>query len=230
MATDRQRQALRRGLVRLVAGMAVVLALLFVPAGSWAWPPGWLCLAALALGLGAGLLVLWRANPDIFVARDRIQPGTKGWDYVFLALVFGGFIAVPVVAGLDFRFGWTRAPGWLVAAGYVLFAAGFVGQVWPQAVNRHFEPGVRIQSDRRHRVVDTGPYALVRHPGYVGGSLFAVGLALALGSLAALLPAAAVVAALLLRTVVEDQTLQRELPGYAEYALRVRFRWLPGVW
>ena len=114
--------------------------------------------------------------------------------------------------------------------GYGLLLLGWLGSGWAQAVNRHFEPSVRIQTDRDHHVITTGPYAFVRHPGYVSGAILAIEIALALGSLWALLPAALVCVVLVIRTNLEDATLQRELLGYAEYAARVRCKWIPGVW
>jgi protein-S-isoprenylcysteine O-methyltransferase Ste14 len=98
------------------------------------------------------------------------------------------------------------------------------------AVNPYFEPSVRIQSDRGHRVVTTGPYAYVRHPAYICGVMMIAGLALGLGSLFALLPAVPVAVMLAFRTILEDATLLHELPGYAAYARRVRYKWIPGVW
>jgi protein-S-isoprenylcysteine O-methyltransferase Ste14 len=101
---------------------------------------------------------------------------------------------------------------------------------WAEAVNKFFEPTVRIQTDRGQTVIDSAPYATVRHPGYVGGLLFAVGTALGLGSLWALIPAGIACLLLILRTQWEDQTLQAELPGYREYTERVRYKLIPGVW
>lgn len=225
-----QQQALQKSLISLVVTMAIVAVLLFGTAGTLDWARGWWFIAALFVAMLASVFVLWRTNPDIFVARARVQKGTKGWDYIFIVLIIGGLAALFPIAGLDYRFGWLQAPDWLVVIGYLLFALSFVGQVWPQATNRHFEAGVRIQTDRQHVVVDWGPYALVRHPGYVSGSLLAISVALALGSIVALIPAAIVIVALVIRTTVEDRTLQQELPGYAEYALRVKYRWVPGVW
>ena len=121
-------------------------------------------------------------------------------------------------------------PDWVVWLGYALFVLSFAGQTWPQAVNRHFEPGVRIQSDRGQTVIDTGPYAIVRHPGYTSGSLLALSVPLCLGSWWALLPALVVVAGLAVRTPFEERTLRAELPGYTEYTQRVKWRWVPGVW
>ena len=175
---------------------------------------------------------LWRVNPEIFAARRRVTgEGTKSWDLVLISILLAGFLATLIVAGLDGgRFHWAPAPPWAVIAGYVLMVLGCFGSGWAQAVNRHFEPSVRIQTDRDHHVVTTGPYAFVRHPGYVSGTVLVAGMALALGSLWALLPAAFVAVVLVIRTNLEDATLQRELPGYAGYAARVRSKWIPGVW
>jgi protein-S-isoprenylcysteine O-methyltransferase Ste14 len=207
-------------------------AALFLSAGTVQWLHGWLFLAVFLLLTLVAMAWLSRVNPDIFVARSRLTgQGTKGWDRVILALLLSSFVMVLIVAGLDDgRFHWAPAPEWAVLLGYVLLLAGFFGTAWPQAVNRHFEPSVRVQSDRDHHVIMTGPYAYVRHPGYIFASILTFGLALALGSLWALLPALLVVVVFVIRTRLEDATLQRELPGYAEFAARVRYKWIPGVW
>ncbi len=114
--------------------------------------------------------------------------------------------------------------------GLLLFLPGTLLFAWSMGVNPFFEKTVRIQSDRGHRVIDTGPYAVVRHPGYLGFSGWCLSTPLLLGSWWAFVPALLSVAGLLLRTVLEDRTLQRELEGYAAYAQRVRHRLLPGVW
>ena len=176
------------------------------------------------------VVIIWRVNPEIFAARSRIQPGTKAWDYFFIALIIGGFMLVLPLAGLDFRFGWSAMPGWLMIAGAVLLTFGYAGSIWPVAVNRHFEPGVRIQEDRGQTVIDTGPYAIVRHPGYSAAVLLIVGMALMLGSYWALIPAAVAVLATAVRTTFEERTLNAELPGYTAYTQRVKYRWVPGVW
>ncbi|MDQ6436195.1 isoprenylcysteine carboxylmethyltransferase family protein [Mesorhizobium sp. LHD-90] len=209
----------------------VMAALVFWPAGTLRWLPGWLFLAVFAVATVAAALVLWRVNPVIFAARSRVQQGTKGWDRVLLSIFFPLFLAILPVASLDAgRFHWMPAPQGAIMLGYVLLIAGIALFCWAQAVNRFFEPGVRIQSERGHRVIDTGPYAFVRHPGYVGAIAMFFGMALALGSLVALLPAAATAALLVLRTAWEDATLREELPGYADFAAKTRYRLLPGVW
>jgi protein-S-isoprenylcysteine O-methyltransferase Ste14 len=226
------RSVLIQSFVSLAVTWLVMGAALFISAGTVQWLHGWLFLAVYLFFTLVAVAWLWRVNPEIFVARSRpTGEGTKGWDRVILVLVLASFVATLIVAGLDDgRFHWAPAPLPAVLAGYVLVLAGTFGVGWAQAVNRHFEPSVRIQSDRDHHVITTGPYAHVRHPGYIFGSSLAFGLALALGSLWALLPALLVAAVLVIRTGLEDATLQRELPGYAEYAARVRYKWIPGVW
>jgi protein-S-isoprenylcysteine O-methyltransferase Ste14 len=221
-----------RSIGSLVVTLLAMGVLMFGPAGTLAWPRGWWFIAVLVALVLISMAVLWRLNPEIFAARRTIAAeGTKRWDYVIMAFVFAGFALIPPVAALDdARFHWAPTPDWLVLLGYLLLIAGFAGLTWAQAVNRHFEPSVRIQTDRGHTVIDTGPYAIVRHPGYITGSVMVVGIALSLGSLWALVPAMIVVIALVVRTLLEEQTLHAELPGYTQYAQRVTRRWIPGVW
>jgi protein-S-isoprenylcysteine O-methyltransferase Ste14 len=175
-------------------------------------------------------LYLWCVNPDVLLARICFHRGTKRWDRVLLCFLLPAVYAVFLIAALDG--GRHRLPApWLVRGiGYVLFLIGVGILTWAQSVNRFFEKTVRIQTDRGHKVIDTGPYAFVRHPGYIGFMLFFVGGALCLGSLWALIPACLASSLLVLRTRWEDQTLQAELPGYKEYAQRVHCKLIPGVW
>jgi protein-S-isoprenylcysteine O-methyltransferase Ste14 len=226
----------RGDLIQALVSLAVTLLLmgaaLFLSAGTLQWAHGlWFMAVFLFLTLIA-MAWLWRINPEIFAARKRLTgQGTKGWDLVLLWILLVSYLATLILAGLDDgRFHWQPAPAWAVLFGYVLLLAGYVGTGWAQAVNRHFEPSVRIQSDRGHHVVTTGPYAYVRHPGYIFGAVLTFAIALALGSLWALLPAMLVLVVLFIRTNLEDATLQRELPGYAEFAARVRYKWIPGLW
>jgi protein-S-isoprenylcysteine O-methyltransferase Ste14 len=229
-ATPTQNRAVLQSIVALVITIVVMGLLTFVPAGTLNWPRGWWFIVAFVVATLIAVAILWRLNPEIFAARSRVQPGTKTKDYIFLTLVLGGFFFILPIASLDFRFGWSQVPDWVVWLGYLLFVLSYAGQVWPQAVNRHFEPGVRIQEDRGQTVIDTGPYAIVRHPGYTSGSLLALSIPLCLGSWWALIPALVVVIGLIPRTLFEEQTLRAELPGYAEYTQRVKWRWVPGVW
>ncbi len=222
--------ALGKSVRSLAITMVIVGVALFVPAGTWNWPHGWWFAIAFLIGSLVAGAILWQVNPDIFVARSRVQPGTKAFDYFYITIVMLGFFLILPVAGLDFRFGWAQTPEWVVWLGYALFVLSFVGQIWPLAVNRYFEPGIRIQDDRGQTVIDTGPYAIVRHPGYISATFLAIGMALCLGSWWALVPALLAVLGLIPRTLFEERTLIAGLPGYREYTQRVKYRWVPGLW
>jgi protein-S-isoprenylcysteine O-methyltransferase Ste14 len=125
---------------------------------------------------------------------------------------------------------WSDVPLFVVLIGYVLLVGGIAVTAWAQAVNPFFEPGVRIQTERSQRVITSGPYRFVRHPGYSAAIVMFAGIPLALGSWWALLPAALAIAVLVLRTGLEDRLLRSELSGYAEYVRRTRYRLVPGLW
>lgn len=208
-----------------------LLVLVFLPAGRLDWLPGWVFVAFVVVAFCISVLVLWRVNPAIYRARSRFQPGTKRWDMVLLWLMLPAMVAeVPLAAFDAGRMSWSAVPLPAVILGYALLGAGIAVTAWAQAVNRFFEPGVRIQRERGQHVISSGPYAIVRHPGYVAALMMFAGLALALASWWALIPAAWAGALLVLRTGWEDALLRAELDGYADYARRVRYRLVPGLW
>lgn len=219
-----------RALGSLGITLLVMAALLFLPAGTLGWVRAWWYLAIFAAAILIAIVYIWRVDPELFAVRRKPQAGTKSWDLAFVAVSITSMAAILPLGGLDFRFAWSQLPEPVVWLGYLIFAAGFWLTAWAQGVNRHFELTVRIQTDRGHKVIDTGPYALIRHPGYAGGLALAIGTALALGSLVALAPVAVCVAALALRTLAEEATLSEGLEGYATYMQKVRFRWVPGIW
>jgi len=136
-----------------------------------------------------------------------------------------------IVAGLDHRYGWSPAfPLWLIVLGFILISLGYAFAAWALAENRYFSGVVRIQTDRGHVVCDSGPYRIVRHPGYAGNILPLLGIVLALSSVWTLIPAAVALIIAMIRTALEDRTLQEELPGYRNYAQRVRYRLIPGIY
>lgn len=229
----REPDAMSRGVaIAYAIGLPLALLLLiFLPAGTIAWWPGWIFIAVLSVGFGVSALVLVRINPVIYRARSRFQAGTKSWDKALLAVIFPAIAAILPVAALDAgRFHWLPIPLWAVLSGYAGLLLGVAVTAWAQAVNPFFEPGVRIQSERHQRVIDSGPYRFVRHPGYVAAVVLFFGMALALGSVWALLPAALASVLLILRTAWEDRLLRAELAGYDAYARRVRWRLVPGLW
>ncbi|MBB4477731.1 methyltransferase family protein [Rhizobium etli] len=224
-------EAVAPSLGSLAITVIVMFAALFWPAGRLDWPRGWVFLGLFILLTAVAIAWIWRTNPELFAARSRYQKGTKPWDAVVATLTIILFAAIlPVGAFDDGRFHWAPQPGWVVLIGYLLMTAGHLGLTWAQSVNRHFEPTVRIQTDRDHKVIDSGPYAVIRHPGYAFAIVLAAGMALSLGSLYALIPASLLVVVLFGRTLGEEMELRRGLEGYAEYMERVRWRWVPGVW
>ena len=222
----------RRSFVLRLLGLPLFIALfLFLPAGTLNWSKGWLFIAIMLGVISAVILFLQRVNPEVIAARSRIHKGTKSWDKILLSVYFPAMSAVLTVAALDDgRFHWFPVPWWVCGVGYALLLAGIGIVTWAESVNKFFEVTVRIQTERGHSVIDTGPYAIARHPGYVGGILHAIGIALSLGSFWALIPAGIASIVLMVRTQWEDETLRDELDGYAEYAARVRYKLIPGVW
>jgi protein-S-isoprenylcysteine O-methyltransferase Ste14 len=218
--------------ISTTASMLILVLCLFLPAGTWAWTRGWLFLGVLLASSTLLTLYLLRVNPDVIAGRVNRHEGWRRWDLLLgLLVALPTMLAIPIVAALDDgRYHWSRLPWWGCALGYALLLVGFAGLTWAQAVNKFFEPSVRIQTDRGHRVIDTGPYAIIRHPGYAFGFAFFLGIPLALGSLWGLIPAMIMNGLLVVRTVLEDRTLHNELPGYEEYAQRVTYRLIPGVW
>jgi protein-S-isoprenylcysteine O-methyltransferase Ste14 len=214
----------------LVATLLLFGLLLFLPAGNLTWEKGWLFLLVFVTLSIVILLYIWCANPELLVARSRLR-WAKGWDMIVSSITIAALLAIfPVAALDDERFHWCPQPWWVCCLGYFLFLVGMGVLTWVGAVNKFAEPAVRIQVERGHKVIDTGPYAIVRHPSYAVAVPFFAGIALCLGSLWALIPAGLASAMLVLRTQWEDQTLQAELKGYKEYTGRVRYKLIPGVW
>lgn len=219
----------RRALIKIGVFAVFFAALLFGSAGTFDWPMAWAYLALLCFGT---LLAMSRISPDLIAERSKLQAGTKSWDKLLATLVaLVGPVGIVVVAGLDRRYGWSpELPAGLLVAAVALTLAGYVIMTWSMWANRFFSSTVRIQSDRGHEVVTGGPYRFVRHPGYVGVVLYNLGTPLFLESYWTLIPGLLVVVLTVVRTVMEDRTLQAELHGYQAYAGSVRYRLIPGVW
>jgi protein-S-isoprenylcysteine O-methyltransferase Ste14 len=213
--------------LRLVAFLGILAALLFLCAGEWRLPWFW---AYFGIWGGGGLLFL--ATADRRLQEERLGRGSKGEGQYFRLLLAPFGLAHFVVAGLDVgRFHWSgEVPVAVQVLGCAGFALGFLFVWWSMVVNRFFVPAIRVGEDEGHHVVTTGPYALVRHPGYLGMAVAFLCSGLALGSFWSVLPVVGYVLLLVWRTAREDTVLQAKLPGYTEYARRVRYRLVPGVW
>jgi protein-S-isoprenylcysteine O-methyltransferase Ste14 len=219
-------------MVQVVVVLLIQAAVLFVAEGRVDWMWAWAFLGLYLAVLVVNGLVLVPRSPDMIAERAEVKKDAKAWDKWLATIVsLVGPLLTLVAAGLDFRLGWSSpfaVPVHIVAL--VVVALGYAIVSWSMASNRFFSGVVRIQKDRGHSVASGGPYAIVRHPGYVGIGLFTIAAPIVLGSTWALVPAALTVAVLVVRTALEDRTLQNELDGYRGYAQRVRYRLVPGIW
>jgi protein-S-isoprenylcysteine O-methyltransferase Ste14 len=221
-----------RAIVAQIVLIFIGLAVLFLAAGTLNWVNGWIYAALVIIGQSVSWLVLAKVNPQVLNARGGLaRQGTKAFDRIWLALYpifsFGNLIVV----GFDaVRFHWSYMPAWLCALGIILFIPGIVIATWAMSANKFFEWTVRIQEDRGHYVCQDGPYGVIRHPGYAALILSLMAYPFILGSWWGLAASAALSLIVVVRTALEDRTLQKELPGYKEYASKVRYRLLPSVW
>jgi protein-S-isoprenylcysteine O-methyltransferase Ste14 len=214
-----------------VFSVALFAALIFLPAGRIDWTAGWLCLAVMTIGFSAVTAHVVARTPSLIRRRTKPGKGTPLWDLVLVPIFQLAFVAVLVVGGLDAgRHPGNAAPVWLQILGLAAMIAAMFLLGWAMGSNPHFEATVRIQSDQHHRVIDSGPYRIVRHPGYAAAIPLLSGMALVLGSFWALVPALIGNLGLIVRTVLEDRFLQERLDGYAAYARRTPYRLVPGVW
>ena len=225
-----------RLLVKLLAANIVsTLALgglMVLAAGTWRWPQLWILgIEVTVLNLGVHLWLL-NYNPALLAERlgSPRQPNQTSWDKVFVVFAVIGMPIWFAVPGLDHRWGWSTVPVWIQVVGAVLVAVSLLSMVLVFRANSFAAPVVKVQAERGHSIVDTGPYAYVRHPMYAGAIPFLMGMPLLLGSWYGLIGSVATVLALGFRAVGEERLLTQELDGYPEYAARVRYRLIPGVW
>jgi len=220
--------------IRLVLVYLLIPVVLLICGGELGWWQAWgYFLLIVAAGIG-GHIWAERRHPGLLAERQNMEKAqsTKDWDKVIAPLMALSLsFPLVIVAGLDHRFGWSPAfPLWLIVVGFLLILLGYSFATWALIENRFFSSVVRIQLDRGHVVCDSGPYQFVRHPGYAGNLLALPGVVLALHSLWTLVPAVLALIIAVVRTMLEDKTLQDELPGYRDYAQRVRYRLLPGIY
>lgn len=223
----------REMIVRSAAWSVFSAALLFVPAGTINWPEGWIYLALVCgVGLVSGLII---AKRDPALVKERmgavVQKDQKSWDKILLSVFFILFLAMYVVAGLDaVRFQTSHMPVWLEVVGVAGVLLGMYIFHVVMRTNTFAAPVVKIQTERKHHVISTGPYAYVRHPMYGGAIPLVLGTGLMLGSWYAVGIGVVLIILLAYRAVLEEEMLKRELEGYDAYAARVRYRLVPGIW
>jgi protein-S-isoprenylcysteine O-methyltransferase Ste14 len=211
--------------------LAAMGAALFWSAGRLDWWPAWGALAVMLAWMTGMEIVALKINPNLLAERLGARQGTKSWDAAIVSTISLLQLARYIVAGLDQRYGWTGDfPLAAQIAALLVCFLGYALFVWATASNTFFTKFVRVQSERGHTVADSGPYRYVRHPSYIGGIIYEVAVSILLASWWALLISGLCVILLVLRTSLEDRTLQSELAGYADYSKQVRYRLFPGIW
>jgi protein-S-isoprenylcysteine O-methyltransferase Ste14 len=218
-----------KGLLKVGIFIAVSVAIFFFCAGRLNLVVAWIYMAMVLVNTIITSLVI---NPELIAERSEIKKDAKSWD-ILPAILIGrvGPLVILIVAGLDIRFGWSQLVPLviqIVALGVAIL--GLLVTDWAVVSNKFFSGVVRIQKDRGHTVVTTGPYRYVRHPGYGGAILHYLATPVVLSSLWALIPAGLVVCITIIRTAFEDRALQEELEGYKSYAKQVHYRLLPKLW
>ena len=220
-------------LVRLFIVIVIVPLTPMIISGEWGWWEAWAYAIINILGFAISRVLAARRNPDIITERARSMElqDAKPWDKILSpALAFGGLLIL-IVVGADKGFGWST-PFSLNAkiVALIVLILGYILGSWALIENRFFSGVVRIQTDRGHHVVSTGPYRFVRHPGYAGALWTYIVMPILFDSIWAFIPTVLLIGVLVLRTSLEDRTLQAELPGYKEFAQQTHYRLFPGIW
>lgn len=223
-------------LPRIFLMIVVVFVIPFLPmiiSGVWRWWEAWAYAILSALGFIVSRALAARRHPDILAERARSieLQNAKSWDKILAPMLAFGSALILTVSGLDKRLEWTPPlPPVAVIVSLLVIVLGFAVGSWALIENRFFSGVVRIQNDRGHHVVSTGPYRFVRHPGYAGALWTYLATPVLLNSLWAFIPAALLFVVLVVRTSLEDKTLQDELPGYREFTRKTKYRLMPGLW
>lgn len=212
------------------AGIAVFVASIFLPAGTWQYWQGWLFIAAFsAATIG---LTVYLARHDRPLLERRMNAGpqheTEWSQKIIASLIILTFLVFIILPSLDYRLGVSPVPAYLSFVGIVVIVLSFLLIFWVLKVNSYAAANVRVEDDQR--VIDSGPYAYVRHPMYAGALWLFIGMPLALGSWLTICLVPLVLPVLFWRLLDEEKVLRRDLPGYNEYANRVRHRLIPYVW
>lgn len=212
---------------RLMIGIPILIGLLFLPAGTWAYREAWFYLLTLLIPMSLILVYFLKKDPALLIRRMKTgekEPTQK----LIVRLALIPFLLAFILPGLDHRFGWSSVPDPVVAVATVCILLGYLLFFLVLKENRFASRVIEVVNEQR--VIQSGPYRLIRHPMYLGAILIYVASPVALGSYWALLPAVGIIPVLMARIVNEEQVLTRELRGYQEYKEITRYRLLPGIW
>ena len=222
-----------RLIMQLVLVLVVMPLLPMLISGRWNWWEAWTYAAISFFGFILSRVLASRRHPDLLAERSRSmgKEDAKSWDKVLAPAMALGSIVPLIIAGLDKRYGWTDPLAFNIKIlSLIVIVLGYVLGSWALIENKFFSGIVRIQEDRGHHVVSTGPYRFIRHPGYAGSLLVYLVVPMFLDSLWAYIPTILLIGIVFLRTSLEDRTLQAELPGYKGFTHQTRYRLLPYIW
>jgi protein-S-isoprenylcysteine O-methyltransferase Ste14 len=205
---------------------------LVICAGTLYWLNAWIYLILSVVYTSINFIILGIKNPNLLNERGKLaKEGTKPFDRVFYALWLPMiYISMLIMAWDAVRFQWSSMPFWTVILGVVITIPALILGIWAMVSNPYFEVTVRIQEDRDHKVISSGPYKLIRHPGYSSEIVNLLSVPFMLGSWWGFVPIGVIILVFIIRTALEDRTLQKELPGYKEYAEETRYRLFPYIW
>ena len=217
-----------RRLIQVFSVLILQGAILFIAAGTLSWKWAW---AVLLLGLLL-LIINWILLPaELVIERGRKKENVKKWDRIITLIISLPTILMYVFSGLDHRFNWTGDVHIIInIAGLGLISLGSMIFTWSMVSNKFFSTLVRLQIDRQHTVATEGPYKYIRHPGYLGYMIFTLATPIALGAFWGLIFSGIIGILLIVRTALEDATLKKELPGYAEYTENTKYKLIPFLW
>jgi protein-S-isoprenylcysteine O-methyltransferase Ste14 len=221
-----------RAAVQFFFSIILIGGLLFLSAGTIRWSRAWFHLGLWTVTLSVNLIILIKMNPSLLDARTKRRKFESRFDmFLMLFIMTPALVAVPIVAGLDtIRYQLLPIPFWAVLPAVLFHITGNAVILWSMVINPYSEKTIRIQTERGHHAVTTGPYAIVRHPMYTGFILFFLSIPLILGSGWAFVPVTVACAVLIIRTIFEDRFLKKNLSGYKDYIQKTRYMLLPGIW
>jgi len=224
---DTRKNILKR-LIQVTISVILIAILLLVSAGKTDWIYAWVYIISSLLVIIINACIFPR---ELISERGRKKDNVEKWDKLISGLLTLPWFALYIVSGLDMRFGLSlELATWIHISGLVIFILGNALVSWAMISNIYFSTAVRIQYDRGHNVSIGGPYRFMRHPGYVGMIIYLLATPLVLGSIWAFIPASLTGILFIIRTAFEDNTLKNKLEGYKEYAERVKYRLIPGIW
>ncbi|HEY3291525.1 MAG TPA: isoprenylcysteine carboxylmethyltransferase family protein [Anaerolineae bacterium] len=220
-------QVTRMVLSRTIAAVLVMLGVFFIPAGTFDYWQAWVVLAVILIPAAWGIAYMWKSDPGLMERRLRYREPHQQQQLIIL-ISYPFFFLALLLPGLDHRFGWSQVPVAVVLAADIIIVAGYLLFFFVIRENSYASRVIEVEQGQK--VINTGPYAVVRHPLYVASLLLMLALPIALGSYWAFIPTLPIVPLVMIRAVKEEQLLASELPGYTEYMQKVRFRLIPGLW